>query len=82
MKHINLSQTRKSKNKELNLFAIVDDEDYDYLMQWRWGVRKYGNRYYAERHFIVDKKRKCQSMHQLIIGKSDNLIIDHTTRLL
>ena len=28
-------------------FALVDDEDYDYLMQWKWHVQKRPHTYYA-----------------------------------
>lgn len=30
-------------------FAIVDDEDYEYLNQWKWHVRKSRSSYYATR---------------------------------
>lgn len=31
-----------------NTFAKVDDEDYDYLMQWKWTCIKRHNSYYVK----------------------------------
>ena len=42
MKKIKLTQGK---------FALVDDQDYEFLMQWKWYAEKYYNKlFYAHRH--------------------------------
>jgi hypothetical protein len=52
-------------------FAIVDDEDYDYLMRWKWS---YCNGY-ASRS-IWGRTTKV-TMHRLINQTPDGLFTDH-----
>ncbi len=61
MKHIPLSQGK---------FAIVDDEDYDYLMQWKWYANKMGNTWYATNY-------NKGGMHRLIMKYPKGLQVDH-----
>jgi|ERR1035437_4627903 hypothetical protein len=53
-------------------FALVDDEDYDFLMQWKWC---YAGKY-ARRHSPRPTK-KWIIMHKLINGTDDSLQTDH-----
>lgn len=64
------------------LVAIVDDEDYEYLSQFKWYARKHYNTYYASRTDRVENGIKIPrfSMHQLIMGRRDGMIIDHKDR--
>ncbi len=60
-------------------FAIVDDGDYEFLIQWKW---KYSNHGYAVRNHhigMVDGKRiqKRIYMHRLIIGALSGQYTDH-----
>ena len=59
------------------LFALVDDEDFEYLNQWKWCATKAHNTYYAKR--TVNKK--SIQMHRIILGLTDPTIftdhIDH-----
>src|SRR3990172_7104034 len=48
-------------------FAIVDDEDYQWLSQWKWHARKHGNAYYAVRDVRQNEKRKLIRMHREIL---------------
>lgn len=69
MKEIKLSQGK---------VALVDDEDYDYLNQWKWhtlGMRNYY--YYAYRNKLINCKRVTISMHRQLIMPDINLIVDH-----
>ena len=69
MKEIQLSQSWFCKNKG-KYVALVDDEDYDSLNQFRWNVHKDGNSLYATRNIIVDGNRRLKSMHgQIMNGK-------------
>lgn len=59
------------------LFAKVDDEDYDFLMQWKWSAIPKSNGHYARR----GSGRKTIRMQRLLMGlgawKDDKRIIDH-----
>lgn len=73
MKEIKLSQTN-CKNRHLNLVALVDDDDYDYLMQWKWYANKHRNTFYAKR-FDPDGNIR---MHRQLLNISDpKITIDH-----
>lgn len=54
-------------------FAIVDDEDYEFLMQWKWTAQKTSIGFYAVRW----AKPKNIIMHRLINGTPDGLVTDH-----
>jgi len=63
-------------------FAIVDDEDYDWLMQWKWFAHKEKNTYIACRNTYLGRGRKPPKrtmirMHQEIMGAQLNQQIDH-----
>lgn len=74
MKEIQLTQGK---------VALVDDEDYDWLMQWKWTADKSGKTFYAHRLAYLGGGRKNPirkkiRMHRLIMGvDSESVIIDH-----
>lgn len=79
MKEIKLCQgkpgypTPKSANKYV---ALVDDEDYEYLNQFRWGIVKNNDRIYAQR--MDWKSGKSFYMHRVIMGVTERWdLIDH-----
>lgn len=62
--------------------CLVDDDKYDFLNKWKWGllvsynskyaIRKISKRENGKRHF------KCILMHRLILGLTDNsILVDH-----
>jgi hypothetical protein len=57
-------------------FALVDEEDFEWLNQYKW---RYHNGGYASRDVRVNGKRTTQRMHRLIIGleTSNDLQVDH-----
>ncbi len=57
--------------------ALVDDEDYEWLSQWKWYVRKYGNTYYVIRDIWQNGKRKSIRMHRIILRSPQGKEIDH-----
>ncbi len=64
-------------------FAQVDDEDYDYLMQFKWYARKGKNTYYVVRNSErdLDYKQHTLFMHRIILNVTDpNVKIDHKDR--
>jgi len=54
-------------------YAKVDDEDFEYLNQWKWCL---GQIKYASRR----DKNKTIAMHRFIMNPSENLQIDHIDR--
>lgn len=58
--------------------AIVDDEDYTFLNQWKWCADKSRNTFYAVRSCYKTGKKVKILMHRLISKVTDPLIIiDH-----
>lgn len=59
-----------------NKIALVDDEDYEFLSQWKWHV-KYsasGNKYYAGR---CDKNHRVIYMHRVLKKTKSSMVCDH-----
>lgn len=57
--------------------ALVDDEDFEYLNQWKWQVLKKKNTQYAARTMYIKNGHKDILMHRLIMELSDKRQIDH-----
>lgn len=53
--------------------ALVDDEDYEYLIKYKW----YFHNGYAVRAFREDKKHKMILMHRFITKTPKGLYTDH-----
>ena len=58
-------------------FAIVDDDMFDYLNQWKWCVSKMGHWCYATRSVRKNGKNKLILMHRQILKAKLGQIIDH-----
>lgn len=72
MKEIKLTQ---------GLVALVDDEDFERLNQFKWHAHKEGNTYYANGGYCRDGVRIRFKMHRLILNITDPKIeIDHKDR--
>jgi hypothetical protein len=54
--------------------AIVDECDYDYLMQWKWLCNNTG---YAVRTDYSQGKKKTLGMHRVILSATDGVVVDH-----
>lgn len=69
--------------KEIQLtkgkIAIVDDEDYEWLNEWKWFYDSYG---YARRGQYNKKTKNIKSirMHRTIIDAKDGELVDHINR--
>jgi hypothetical protein len=68
MKEIRLSQGK---------IALVDDEDFDYINQWKWYARKGRKTFYAARKEKGTNARTTIHMHQVVSKVSNNVQIDH-----
>jgi len=63
-------------------YAIVDDEDFDWLMQWKWHAswNLRTRSFYAVRSIpLPNGKKTTESMHRVILGlgRGDKLQGDH-----
>lgn len=69
--------------KEINLthdkVALVDDEDFEYLNQFKWHIQKSGDTFYAVRTLWIDKFHGTTiRMHRFLLGVNDKLlVVDH-----
>src|SRR5690606_41895037 len=61
--------------------AIVDDEDYEWLNQWKWYALVTGNKVYAVRSYKEDGKKITILMHRLITDAPDWMMVDHINRI-
>lgn len=53
--------------------AIVDDQDFDWLSQWKWTAQKHSHGFYAMRH----DGGRLVLMHRLINGTPEGIGTDH-----
>lgn len=59
-------------------FAHVDDEDFEYLSQFKWQARMGRHTYYAVHTFKIDGRRVTIPMHRVILKLNDPSIhTDH-----
>lgn len=66
MKKIPLSQGK---------FALVDDEDFEWLSQWRRYAEKLGGTYYGARN--TQNPKGTIRLHRLVMGAKQGEIVDH-----
>lgn len=60
--------------------ALVDDEDYEWLMQWKWYANKSNGKWYAITYTKVggDKETgECVKMHRMILNAPKGVLVDH-----
>lgn len=78
MKLIPISQKPNCKYKSLNLFAMVDDSDYEWLNKLKWYVIHGKRTYYATRSNDISKSPRNISMHRTILGVTNpKELVDH-----
>jgi len=70
MKKIKLTQDK---------YALVDNDDFEFLNQWKWYATKQGNTFYAHRDSRNRKRNKGNivSMHREIMNNPNNKLVDH-----
>lgn len=69
MKQIPLSQGK---------FALVDDEDYGLVAQYKWCAKsKPDNRWYAARIFTVNGKKQSILLHRFLMNPKPGEQVDH-----
>lgn len=68
MKEIKLTQ---------GLVTQVDDEDFEWLNQWKWHASEYGNVRYAIRNEYGGGKQHTVRMHRAIMNTPKGVEVDH-----
>jgi hypothetical protein len=66
-------------------FALVDDDMYDFLMQWKWNIQSAGYAVRQVRHErIIDgyiwTRIEAILMHRLVCNPPEGLLVDHINR--
>ncbi len=64
------------------MVALVDDRDYDFLIQWKWHANPSTTNgcFYARRTIRVGKGVKRIYMHRLIMQADSGIKVDHIDR--
>lgn len=57
--------------------ALVDDEDYEYINQWKWGVNENKGVVYAQRTIVVNGRKTTTTMHRNILNVLPGFEVDH-----
>ena len=57
------------------IITIVDDEDFEYLNQWKWYLLKSKTNYYAIR--TSKPENKLIQLHRVVIQAKQGEIVDH-----
>jgi hypothetical protein len=73
MKEIQLNTVQKTRPDYMRYKALVDDEDFEFLNQYKWRVQHDEHRMYVKTKI----NGKQVSMHVLLLGKKDGKVIDH-----
>ncbi len=63
-------------------YAVIDDEDYDWLAKWKWHAHQYCGRWYALRTVYLGGGRKHREnriirMHREILNTPQGMETDH-----
>lgn len=62
------------------MVAVVDDEDFAFLIKWKWSAVKCRTYVYARRGVVVERKKHWIYMHRLIAGAVPGQGVDHKDR--
>jgi hypothetical protein len=57
--------------------ALVDDEDFEYLNQWKWNAQIGTHTWYAVRNYGKRPNRKKLWMHKVIMNTPNKIETDH-----
>lgn len=73
-----MKQVDISTPKHPGVFALVDDDDYERVAQYKWSVEVRKNVRYATRSVLVSRgKWKTVRLHQFVLGTLPGEQVDH-----
>jgi hypothetical protein len=59
-------------------FTLVDTEDYDRVMRYKWQAMRHRSTYYAMRSIRINGKKAAVMMHRFILNITDPFVkVDH-----
>ena len=62
-------------------YAIVDNEEYERLSQWKWRIQRNGNNIYVVRTiYLPDGKQRVRTLHREVLGlhhPTPGKVVDH-----
>ncbi|MEJ2704139.1 MAG: DNA polymerase I, partial [Sedimentisphaerales bacterium] len=59
-------------------YAIVDPDDYERLLKYKWHAVNHGRAYYAARSANSEDSKGCPvAMHREVVTVADDLLVDH-----
>ncbi len=69
----------KRKNVPIGVYVKVDDEDYDWLLEYKWNLEnRNGNRYAITTTPNENGKQKTLKMHRMLLQITDSKVfVDH-----
>lgn len=56
-------------------FALVDDEDFEWLSQYKWHLSHYG--YAVCNEYLGGYRSRGLRMHRLVMGAPHDMVVDH-----
>jgi len=59
------------------MVTLVEDEDFEWLNQWRWTAHKSRNTYYAHRSETIGGKKRTVIMHRILLDLPEGYLPDH-----
>lgn len=59
------------------MVALVDDDDYERVSQFKWYAHRGWNTYYAARRLSKEEGEKCVLLHRIIMNVDDDRQVDH-----
>ena len=78
MKQIQLSTGKNNKQQGKEpVYALVDDEDYEWISSFKWGIYRNKNEIYARRIKRSKGKLYVTHMHRLIMDCPEGMVVDH-----
>jgi hypothetical protein len=58
-------------------FAIIDNDDFERVNQFKWYANKAPNTFYANRQVQINRKRQTIHLHRFILNLDTKFLVDH-----
>lgn len=82
MKEIKVSKLSRDKKEYMEMWALVDDEDYIRLSKYNWSIKQRKLKsspdiFYAQTGIKKNGKQVVESMHRMIMNPKKDMQVDH-----